>query len=102
MPRVPRRIERIYLWAELPDYRLLPVDESLVLLSGLHRRFAVLLSALEPQQFRRTLHHSVLGKITLDGALHRFVWHNRHHIAQIASLCERMGWGMAQFRRREV
>lgn len=80
------------LWAELPDYRLLMVDESLVLLHILHRRLAVLLSALESQGFRRTLSHSVLGQITLDEALHRLVWHNRHHIAQITSLCERMGW----------
>ena len=80
------------LWAEFPDYRLLMVEESLVLLNILHRRFAVLLSALESQGFQRTLSHSVLGKITLDEALHRFVWHNRHHIAQISSLCKRMGW----------
>lgn len=80
------------LWAELPDYRLLPVEESLVLLNVLHRRFAVLLSALESREFRRTLSHSVLGQITLDTALHRFVWHTRHHVAQITSLCERFGW----------
>jgi hypothetical protein len=80
------------LWAELPEYHLLPVEESLALLSVLHKRFVVLLSSLEPQDFRRTLSHSVLGQITLDGALHRFVWHNRHHIAQITGLCERMGW----------
>ncbi|WDL96693.1 YfiT family bacillithiol transferase [Alicyclobacillus sp. ALC3] len=80
------------LWAELPDYRLLSVGESLVLLNVLQKRFVVLLSSLEPQEFRRTLNHSFLGQITLDGALHRFVWHNRHHILQITSLCERMGW----------
>ncbi|QSO45646.1 YfiT family bacillithiol transferase [Alicyclobacillus mengziensis] len=80
------------LWAELPDYRLLSMKESLVLLNVLHKRFAVLLSAMQPQEFRRTLSHSVLEQITLDTALHRFVWHNRHHIAQIMSLCERMGW----------
>ncbi|WP_029419938.1 YfiT family bacillithiol transferase [Alicyclobacillus macrosporangiidus] len=80
------------LWAELPDYRQIPVGESLTLLDVLHRRFAVLLWALNPQDFRRTVAHSTLGVISLDTALHRFVWHNRHHIAQITRLCERMGW----------
>ncbi|SFU90216.1 YfiT family bacillithiol transferase [Alicyclobacillus macrosporangiidus] len=80
------------LWAELPDYRQIPVGESLILLEVLHRRFSHLLWALHPEDFRCTLAHSTLGVIRLDTALHRFVWHNRHHIAQISGLCERMGW----------
>jgi len=89
-PRSPSYRED--LWAELPDYREIPVGESLTLLDILHRRFAVLLSALEPQDFHRTVYHSTLGSVSLDAALHRYVWHNRHHIAQITGLCERMGW----------
>lgn len=80
------------LWAELVDYREMPVALSVTLLDALHQRFAVLLRTREPQDFNRTFSHSTLGLISLDTALHRFVWHNRHHIAQITGLRQRMGW----------
>ncbi|WP_029420944.1 YfiT family bacillithiol transferase [Alicyclobacillus macrosporangiidus] len=80
------------LWAELGDYREMPVELSLTLLEVLHQRFVVLLRALRTQDFRRTFSHATLGVMNLDMALHRFVWHGRHHIAQITRLCERMGW----------
>ncbi|WP_371822867.1 DinB family protein [Cohnella sp. LGH] len=71
------------LWAELPDYRKLPPEHSLLLLEILHARFATLLADLEPAAFRRKLRTQVLGSVTLDVALQRFVWHNRNHRAQI-------------------
>jgi len=71
------------LWAELPDYRKLPPEHSLLLLEILHARFATLLADLEPAAFRRKLRTQVLGSVTLDVAMQRFVWHNRHHRAQI-------------------
>lgn len=77
--------------AELPDYRE-PIDDSLLLLQTLHSRFAALLRALHTADFQRTLSTSALGTITLDTALQRFVWHDRHHSAQIAALKERSGW----------
>ncbi|MGG3279913.1 YfiT family bacillithiol transferase [Paenibacillus solani] len=77
------------LWAELSDYREVPVESSLTLLETLHFRFLVLLKELQPEDFRRTMRTQVLGSITLDIALQRFVWHNRHHIAQITSILNR-------------
>ncbi|WP_391572098.1 YfiT family bacillithiol transferase [Cohnella sp.] len=71
------------LWAELPDYRKLPPEHSLLLLEILHARFATLLADLEPAAFRRKLRTQVLGSVTLDVAMQRLVWHNRHHRAQI-------------------
>jgi len=29
------------------------------------------------------MHTQALGVITVDAAIHRFLWHNRHHLAQI-------------------
>jgi len=71
------------LWAELIDYTNLPVENSLILIEILHNRFAVLLKGLKSDDFSRPLKTQVLGSITLDIALQRFVWHNKHHIAQI-------------------
>jgi hypothetical protein len=71
------------LWAELNDYRDVPIENSLLLLEVLHGRFLILLRGLKPDDFKRKLRTQVLGSITLDIALQRFVWYNRHHIAQI-------------------
>ncbi|ANA78565.1 putative metal-dependent hydrolase [Paenibacillus glucanolyticus] len=77
------------LWAELSDYSEVPIENSLTLLETLHFRFLILLKELKPEDFQRTMRTQVLGSITLDIALQRFVWHNRHHIAQITSISKR-------------
>lgn len=80
------------LWAKLVDYKDVPIETSLILLEALHNRFFTLLNGLNPDDFNRKLRTRLLGTITLDTALQRFVWHNRHHISQIHSLIERKGW----------
>lgn len=80
------------LWAEQQDYKQLPIENSLTLLELLHQRLSILIQHLEPHQYMRTLQTQALGVITIDTALQRFVWHNRHHMAQIASLLQRKGW----------
>ncbi|MHA6529999.1 YfiT family bacillithiol transferase [Paenibacillus sp. BAC0078] len=80
------------LWAELSDYSSEPVETSLLLLENLNRRFVTLLSSLEDAQYSRTFVSLMLGTMTLDTALQRYNWHNRHHLAQITSLIERSGW----------
>lgn len=71
------------LWAELNDYKTLPIENSLALLELLHHRFYHLLIELDQDHFKRTILTEVLGEIKLDIALQRFIWHNNHHIAQI-------------------
>lgn len=76
------------LFAELPDYKDTSISISLTLLEALHIRFLSLLNGLNETDFKRTLKTEAMGVITLDTALQRFVWHNRHHMAQIRSLVE--------------
>ncbi|WP_409340661.1 YfiT family bacillithiol transferase [Paenibacillus sp. MBLB4367] len=80
------------LFAELSDYRDVPVQTSLSLLEALHSRFYILLHRLSPEDFGRKLSTQALGLITVDIAVQRFVWHNRHHISQISALKDRSGW----------
>lgn len=80
------------LWAELSDYKDVPIETSLSILEALHSRIIILLNSLSPVDFNRRLITKVLGVITIDIALQRFVWHNEHHISQIKSLKDRMGW----------
>ncbi|OKP90421.1 metal-dependent hydrolase [Paenibacillus sp. P32E] len=89
-PEIPSYREE--LWAELSDYHEEPIETSLALLDSLNRRFAGLLVSLEEEQFNRTFISLMLGTMTLDTAIQRYNWHNRHHLAQITSLIERSGW----------
>lgn len=80
------------LFAELSDYSDSPIELSIALLEALHQRLVIVLRSLSEEQFQRTLQTGLLGVITIDTAIQRLVWHNQHHLAQIASLIERMGW----------
>jgi hypothetical protein len=77
------------LWGELHDYKELPIEHSLLLLELLHYRFHVLLKGMQPADFQRSLVTGALGSIHLDTALQRFIWHHRHHLAQIHLLMVR-------------
>jgi len=71
------------LWAELIDYKGLPIENSIALIEILHYRFYHLLNELDKDDFKRTIQTEVLGKITLETAVQRFIWNNKHHNAQI-------------------
>lgn len=79
------------LWAELGDYEHVPIEVSIQLLESLHRRMYVLLQHLDAGDFDRRFTTQALGSITIDVAVQRFVWHNRHHIAQIRNFIQRKG-----------
>ena len=78
-------------WAELADSKL-PVDLSLFLLDGLHRRWVALLRSMSPGDYQRTFTHPERGTMRLDMNLALYAWHCRHHTAHITSLRARMGW----------
>jgi DinB superfamily len=79
------------LWAELPDAKG-PIENSLVLLESLHRRWMPLLRSLSDAQWKRTFQHPELGPMTLEKNLALYSWHGRHHVAHVTSLRERMNW----------
>jgi len=79
-------------WAELSDAKTAPVELSLELIDGLHRRWAQLLSSFSDADFARTFRHPELGVMRLDNTLAMYAWHCRHHAAHITGLRERMGW----------
>ncbi|WP_042212566.1 YfiT family bacillithiol transferase [Paenibacillus borealis] len=89
-PQVPSY--RQDLWAEQSDYRDEPAASSLQLVELLNRRFATLLASLKPADYERVFVSGGLGTMTLDAAVQRYIWHSRHHLAQITSLIRRNGW----------
>ncbi len=78
-------------WAELPDSRQ-PIENSLVMLESLHRRWMIILRNLTDADWLRTFSHPELGPMTLEKNLALYSWHGKHHVAHITRLRERMGW----------
>jgi hypothetical protein len=71
---------------------LSPVEPSLLLIDGLHRRWVMLLKSLSDDDFKRTFRHPEHGDIRLDWTLGLYAWHCRHHVAHITELRKREGW----------
>lgn len=80
------------VWAELPDARDENIEDSLLLLETLHRRWTRFLRSLDATQYARSFRHSEIGRISLESNLQLYAWHGRHHTAHITRLRERMGW----------
>jgi hypothetical protein len=79
-------------WSELHDARTAPVEPSLLLLDGLHRRWVELFRSLTEEQWNRKLVHPDRGVFILNATLPRHLWHTRHHTAHITELRNRMNW----------
>lgn len=80
-------------WALLEDSAKASPELSLVLLRGLHGRWALLLRSLPEEDFSRTFFHPGSQTIVpITEALGMYSWHGKHHVAHIAGLRERKGW----------
>ena len=90
----PIKTYRQAAWAELSDARDAPVAVSLALISAIHERWIILLESMGEAEFRSQVMHPIDGNMTLDDLLATYAWHGRHHVAHIASLCHRRGWGV--------
>jgi hypothetical protein len=71
-------------YAELADGGHLQIEESLRLLSGLHRRWVRLLESLEPRQWARVGVHDEYGETSVDDQLATYAAHGEGHLDQIA------------------
>jgi len=79
-------------WARLPDADGDPTP-SLLILDGLHARWAALLQAMAPPNFQRTFFHpEANAPVSLGAALDTYAWHGKHHLGQIRWLADRHGW----------
>src|SRR5215213_8249982 len=56
-------------WAELPEAKSGPIDMSVALLDGLHRRWIAFLRALAVAEFAKVYMHPELGRVSLDEAI---------------------------------
>lgn len=81
------------LWSELVDARTHPIDGSLILLEGLHARWSKLILDLGEAEMGRTFFHpELMREISLQDTLPHYVWHGKHHLAQVRWVRELNGW----------
>ena len=80
-------------FAELIDSKNSPIEASLQMLEGTHKRWVALLKSLSEEDLQKTFIHpehnrefSLLMNIAI------YAWHCEHHLAHITSLKSRMGW----------
>tara|TARA_R110000787_G_scaffold129264_1_gene241063 strand:+ start:7599 stop:8132 length:534 start_codon:yes stop_codon:yes gene_type:complete len=71
-------------WAELPDSKSYNINESLVLLKSLHKRWVFLLKEMVEDDFKRTFIHPDGNEIiSLETNLCIYDWHCKHHLQHI-------------------
>jgi hypothetical protein len=76
-------------WAATPDVQQAPVDSSLLLIEGIHQRWAFLCETLSEADWKRVYYHPFRQRdLTLEQALAIGVWHGRHHLAHIGLALE--------------
>lgn len=80
-------------FAELADTITLPVEPSLKILEGIHRRLVTLINSMKPDDFARHYLHPEYGTtFRLDHATALYAWHCEHHLAHITTTKQREGW----------
>jgi len=79
-------------WAELADYRELPVETNLEFLAVLHSKWVVLLRSLTAEQRARRFLHPEWGAVDLAWTIGSYAWHGRHHLSHITATVAREGW----------
>jgi hypothetical protein len=71
-------------WAELADYRLVPIELSLRGIEAMHARWAAFLHTMDEAAFLRSFVHPETGtEQFLFDRLAMYAWHGEHHLAHI-------------------
>ncbi|MDX2161744.1 MAG: putative metal-dependent hydrolase [bacterium] len=70
-------------WAELADVHSRPVSDSILLLRGLHARWAALFESLDDAALARAFLHPANGVMTIEAILRSYAAHGKEHQDQI-------------------
>jgi hypothetical protein len=71
------------LWAQTPEASIAPIEPSVLMIEGIHSRWAFLLDSMTSADFARVYRHPDKGDVTLDWLLQYHSWHGKHHVAHI-------------------
>ncbi|MBN1398163.1 MAG: putative metal-dependent hydrolase [Bacteroidetes bacterium] len=79
-------------WAVLADGKNSPLEPTLILLEGLHRRWVIFLRALPEQAWTKEGIHLENGKISMLDVLRTYSNHGNSHLQQITNFRQKMNW----------
>lgn len=72
------------LWAELSDAQNYPINDSLLILAGLHGRWEQLLKNLTAMELEKEFIHPANNeRISIKTNIGIYAWHCEHHLAHI-------------------
>lgn len=81
------------VWAEMVDTLESPIEDSLLILDGLHARWVLLWESLSDPQFAHVYYHPESQRqVTLDEHLAYYSEHGLSHIQQIDRIAQEQGW----------
>lgn len=79
-------------WAELPDAIADDINDSILLLNGLHKKWVLLLRSLNKEQLKLEFINPESGKkFNLAETISLYAWHSSHHLAHINNALEAKG-----------
>ena len=79
-------------WAELPDALSDRIEDSLTVITALHKKWVFLLQKLTDEQMERSFIHPEHGQaFSLKEAIGQYAWHGNHHLAHIKLALETQG-----------
>ena len=77
-------------FAELPDSLDDTIEDSLILLKGLHAKLATVMSHLSESDLEKEYMHPEHGeKFRLDEVIGTYAWHSNHHLAHVMQALQR-------------
>jgi uncharacterized damage-inducible protein DinB len=80
-------------WAELKEYELTQVKDSLEFIESFHKRLVLLLKSLSQADFEREfIHPETDSHVKLKRNLALYAWHSNHHLAHITNLIKSKNW----------
>ncbi len=79
-------------WARLEDARTDPIDESMLLIKGLHARWSSFLDKQPASLWSRTAYHPEDGDVTLEKLVRIYANHGEKHIGHIMGIRTAKGW----------
>jgi hypothetical protein len=80
-------------WAECEEAKYGAIEDSLVLLDSLHKRWVSFIRTFKPQDFTKTYYHPERNRnYSLAEVLCMYVWHGEHHLAHITETKKSRSW----------
>jgi hypothetical protein len=71
-------------WAKLPDTAEAPIEWSLMILEGVHNRWANLMHSMKTEDFQKTyIHPEYKREFKIEEVVCLYAWHCIHHLAHI-------------------